>query len=74
MLLDAVLDDGEFAGSAPMDKRRHFVRHLCDWLELRDYPHLMFGEGPEKAVLAIFRDKLPIGTPAARGQSRFTYR
>ena len=51
MLLDAVLDDREFTWLGPsMDKRRHFIRHLGDRLELRDYPHLLFGDGPEKTV------------------------
>ncbi len=61
MLLDAVLDDREFVWLGPsMDKRRHFIRHLGDRLEVRDYPHLMFGDGPEKSV-RYFPDKLPIG-------------
>ena len=35
MLLDAVLDDREFTWLGPsMDKRRHFIRHLGDRLEL----------------------------------------
>jgi hypothetical protein len=61
MVLDAVLDDREFVWLGPAaDKRRHFVRHLGDRLEVRDYPHLLFGSGPEKAV-RHFPDKLPIG-------------
>ena len=61
MVLDAVLDDREFMWLGPAaDKRRHFVRHLGDRLEVRDYPHLLFGSGPEKAV-RHFPDKLPIG-------------
>src|SRR5215211_3617436 len=61
MLLDAVLDDRECTWLGPsMDKRRHFIRHLGDRLELRDYPHLLFGNGPEKTV-RYFPDKLPIG-------------
>jgi hypothetical protein len=49
-----------------MDKRRHFIRHLGDRLKLRDYPHLLFGDGPEKTV-RYFPDKLPIGMqPHAR--------
>ena len=60
MLLDAVLDDREFTWLGPsMDKRRHFIRRLGDRLKLRDYPHLLFGEGPEKTV-RYFPDKLPI--------------
>ena len=38
MLLDAVLDDREFIWLGPStDKRRHFIRHLGDRVELRDY-------------------------------------
>ena len=36
------------------------MRHLGDKLETRDYPHLLFGDGPEKSV-RYFPDKLPIG-------------
>jgi hypothetical protein len=61
MLLDAVLDDCDFVWLGPsMDKRRHFMRHLGDRLEVRDYPHLLFGDGPAKTV-RYFPDKLPIG-------------
>jgi hypothetical protein len=61
MLLDAVLDHRDFVWLGPaMDKRRHFVRHLGDRLELRDYPHLLFGDGPDKTV-RYFPDKVPIG-------------
>ena len=61
MLLDAVLDDRDFVWLGPsMDKRRHFMRHLGDRLEVRDYPHLLFGDGPAKTV-RYFPDKLPIG-------------
>ena len=67
MLLDAVLDDRDFTWLGPStDKRRHFMRHLEDRLETRDYPHLLFGDGPTKAV-RYFPDKLPIGVqPYAR--------
>jgi hypothetical protein len=65
MLLDAVLDDRDFVWLGPSsDKHRHFVRHLGDRLEHRDYPHLMFGEGPDKAV-RYFPDKLLIGVDVA---------
>lgn len=61
MVLDAVLDDGGFLWLGPAaDKRRHFMRHLGDRLEVHNYPHLLFGCGPEKAV-RHFPDKLPIG-------------
>jgi hypothetical protein len=61
MLLDAVLDDREFTWLGPVDgqapslhpaPRRSFGT--------RDYPHLLFGDGPEKTV-RYFPDKLPIG-------------
>jgi hypothetical protein len=61
MLLDAVLDEpvSRWLGPA-IDKRRHFMRHLEGRLDTREYPHLTFGEGPDKA-LRFFPDKLPIG-------------
>src|SRR5688572_5213132 len=73
MLLDAVLDDREFTWLGPsMDKRRHFIRHLGDRLELRDYPHLLFGDGPEKTV-RYFPDKLPIGMQPHADSHVFVY-
>jgi hypothetical protein len=73
MLLDAVLDDRDFVWLGPSsDKHRHFVRHLGDRLEHRDYPHLMFGEGPEKAV-RYFHDKLPIGMQPDADSHVFVY-
>ena len=73
MLLDAVLDDREFTWLGPsMDKRRHFIRHLGDRLELRDYPHLLFGDGPEKTV-RYFPDKLPIGMQPNADTHVFVY-
>ena len=56
-----MLDNREFVWLGPaMDKRLDFIRHLGDRLEVLDYPHLLFGEGPEKTV-HYFPDKLPIG-------------
>ena len=73
MLLDAVLDDREFTWLGPsMDKRRHFIRHLGDRLETRDYPHLLFGDGPEKTV-RYFPDKLPIGMQPHADTHVFVY-
>ena len=73
MLLDAVLDDREFIWLGPsMDKRRHFIRHLGDRLEVRDYPHLLFGDGPEKTV-RYFPDKLPIGMQPHADTHVFVY-
>jgi hypothetical protein len=61
ILLDAVLDDPTCTWLGPArDKRCHFVRHLESRLEQREYPHLTFGEGPDKTV-RYFPDKLPIG-------------
>jgi len=73
MLLDAVLDDREFVWLGPSwDKRRHFIRDLGDRLEQRDYPHLTFSEGPEKAI-RYFPDKLPIGTKPHADTHVFLY-
>jgi hypothetical protein len=73
MLLDAVLDDREFVWLGPsIDKRRHFMRHLEDRLETRDYPHLLFGDGPTKAV-RYFPDKLPIGVQPYAHPHVFVY-
>jgi hypothetical protein len=73
MLLDAVLDDRDFVWLGPSsDKHRHFVRQLGDRLEHRDYPHLMFGEGPEQAV-RYFPDKLPIGMQPHADSHVFVY-
>src|SRR4029453_5822404 len=55
-----------------MDKRRHFIRHLGDRLELRDYPHLLFGDGLEKTV-RYFPDKLPIGMQPHADAHVFVY-
>ena len=73
MLLDAVLDDRDFTWLGPStDKRRHFMRHLEDRLETRDYPHLLFGDGPTKAV-RYFPDKLPIGVQPYAHPHVFVY-
>jgi hypothetical protein len=73
MLLDAILDEREFTWLGPAaDKRRHFVRHLGDRLEVRDYPHLLFGGGPAKAV-RHFPDKLPIGMQPFAAPHVFVY-
>jgi hypothetical protein len=61
MLLDAVLDDGEYTWLGPsMDKRRHFVRHVGDRLPLDEFPRSFLGDGPARSV-RYFPDKLPIG-------------
>ena len=61
MLLDTVLDDGSCTWlGPPIDKRRHFMRHLESRLDPREYPNLLFGDGPGKTA-RYFPDKLPIG-------------
>lgn len=51
MLLDAVLADASCAWLGPgWDKRRHFVRHLENRLDQREYPHLTFGDGPDTTI------------------------
>jgi hypothetical protein len=61
MLLDAVLDDPTITWLGPAwDKQRYFIRHLESRLDAREYPHLTFGDGPERTV-RYFPDKLPIG-------------
>jgi hypothetical protein len=62
MLLDAVLDDREYVWLGPAsDKRRHFIIYFRDRLDMRELPHLRFGDGPDLRV-RYFPDKLPIGT------------
>jgi hypothetical protein len=73
MLLDAVLDDRDFVWLGPsMDKRRHFMRHLEDRLDQREYPHVLFGDGQAKTV-RYFSDKLPIGMQAFGEPHVFVY-
>ncbi len=73
MLLDAVLDDRESVWLGPStDKRRHFSRHLGNRLEVQEFPHLLFGEGPEKTV-RYFPDKLPIGMQPLTDTHVFVY-
>lgn len=73
MLLDAVLDDRDFVWLGPAsDKRRHFVRHLGTRLGEREYPHLLFGEGPTKTA-RYFPDKLPIGVQPYAEPHVFVY-
>ena len=61
MLLDAVLDDREFTWLGPsMDKRRHFIRHLGDRLEL-EITHICCSATAQRRRSATFPDKLPIG-------------
>ena len=63
--------EGTWLGPA-RDKRRHFVRHLESRLDVREYPHLTFGDGPEKTV-RYFPDKLPIGVLPELDHHAFVY-
>ena len=73
MLLDAVLDEPTCTWLGPArDKRRYFVRHLESRLDSREYPHLTFGDGPEKTV-RYFPDKLPIGVLPGLDHHAFVY-
>lgn len=73
MLLDAVLDDQRCTWLGPaIDKRRHFMRHLESRLEARDYPHLSFGQGPERTVRYL-TDKFPIAVLPELDSHAFVY-
>ncbi len=73
MLLDAVLDEPTCTWLGPArDKRRYFIRHLESRLDAREYPHLTFGDGPEKTV-RYFPDKLPIGVSPGLDHHAFVY-
>jgi hypothetical protein len=73
MLLDAVLDEPTCTWLGPaIDKRRHFMRHLESRLDAREYPHLTFGDGPDKTV-RYFPDKLPIGVLPELDHHAFVY-
>jgi hypothetical protein len=73
MLLDAVLDDRELAWMGPSwDKQRHFVRLIGNRLDRLDYPHLVFGEGPQ-AVVRFFPDELPLGVHPETERHVFVY-
>ena len=54
------------------DKRRYFIRHLENRLDAREYPHLTFGDGPDKTV-QYFLDKLPIGVLSELDHHAFVY-
>jgi hypothetical protein len=74
MLLDAVLDDGEFMWlSTEADKSRYFLLRLAEYrFERSDLPHLTFGSGPSK-TLRLFPDKFPIGVDPIGDRHVFTY-
>ena len=74
MLLDAVLDDREFTWLGPLDRQAsslHPAPRRIVW-NFEDYPHLLFGEGPEKTV-RYFPDKLPIGMQPHADTHVFVY-
>lgn len=63
MLLDAVLADSHYGWlGTERDKMNYFAASLESDLPKHWYPHLTFGEGPDKTT-RFFPDKLPIGTP-----------
>ena len=73
MVLDAVLDEPTCTWLGPaLDKRRHFMRHLESRLDTREYPHLTFGDGPDKTT-RYFPDKLPIGALPELDHHVFVY-
>jgi hypothetical protein len=74
MLLDAVLDDGEFMWLATeADKSRYFLQRLAEYrFERRELPHLTFGSGATK-TLRLFPDKFPIGVDPIADRHVFTY-
>jgi hypothetical protein len=68
MLLDAVLADAQNSWlGTERDKMNYFAAVLEGDLPKNWYPHLAFGEGPEKTT-RYFPDKLPIGTPRNGGR------
>jgi hypothetical protein len=74
MLLDAVLDDGEYMWlGSEADKSRYFLQRLAEYrLEHRELPHLAFGNGTSK-TLRLFPDKFPIGVDPIADRYVFTY-
>jgi hypothetical protein len=61
MILDAVLADCRYTWlGTERDKLAYFILMLQTGLQPHEYPHITFGEGPEK-VIRCFPDKLPIG-------------
>jgi hypothetical protein len=71
MLLDAVLDAPEFTWLGPSaDKGSYLLRFLGDRLDRQHYPHLLFGDGPTKAV-RDFRTSCRLGCrhPSSRTSS-----
>jgi len=68
MLLDAVLADRHYGWlGAEQDKMQYFFSGLLkDDMPKHWYPHLTFGEGPQKTT-RYFPEKLPIGTPRDGG-------
>jgi hypothetical protein len=73
MLLDAVPGAATCTWLGPaIDKRRHFMRHLESRLDICEYPHLTFGNGPDRTV-RYFPDRLPIGVVRGLDSHVFVY-
>jgi hypothetical protein len=72
MLLDAVLADRQYGWLGTEQDKRTYFREALD-TELFDdwYPHLTFGNGPEKTA-RFFPEKMPIGVPLS-GQRRHVF-
>ena len=72
MLLDAVLADRRYGWlGTERDKRTYFGEALDPELSDDWYPHLTFGNGPEKTT-RFFPEKMPIGVPL-NGQERHVF-
>lgn len=73
MVLDAVLADRSFTWLATeSDKRSYFMRRLRDRVEVREFPRLTFGSGPNMKH-RYFPDKLPIGIERSWTDHVFLY-
>jgi hypothetical protein len=72
MLLDAVLADRRYGWLGTEEDKRTYFREVLDTELLDDwYPHLTFGNGPEKTT-RFFPEKMPIGVPLD-GQRRHAF-
>ena len=72
MLLDAVLADRRYGWLGTEQDKRTYFREALDTELLDDwYPHLTFGNGPEKTT-RFFPEKMPIGVPL-NGQRRHVF-
>ena len=72
MLLDAVLVDRRYGWLGTEQDKRTYFREALDTEFLDDwYPHLTFGNGPDKTT-RFFPEKMPIGVPL-NGQRRHVF-